>query len=109
MAEPVFKAPPAPPPPKKYVDPTGPARKVFKRRLGPALACECCGWRPRPPLGPRAVNAHHIVPTAAGGSNDHDNLAALCPNCHAMAHAIFGRKAAPGRAELLLAILSACG
>lgn len=83
------------------------ARSRFKAAIGDSLACESCGWQPRPPLGLRAINIHHLVPTAAGGTDHPENLAALCPNCHAMAHAIFGRKAAPGRAELVEAIRAA--
>lgn len=83
------------------------ARARFKAMVGASLACEVCGWVPRPPLGRRAINAHHLTPTTAGGSDLADNLIPLCPNCHALAHAIFGRSAAPGRAELVAAIRAA--
>ena len=83
------------------------SRARFKAGIGAELQCECCGWSPRPPLGRKAINAHHIVPASAGGSDEAENLIALCPNCHAMAHAIFGRKPAPGRAELVAAIREA--
>jgi 5-methylcytosine-specific restriction endonuclease McrA len=83
------------------------ARARFKARSGESLACEACGWVPRPPLGVRAINVHHITPTTAGGSDQPENLIPLCPNCHALAHAIFGRSAAPGRAELVAAIRAA--
>ena len=29
---------------------------------------------------------HHVVPLAAGGTNDHENLVALCHECHMAAH-----------------------
>jgi hypothetical protein len=82
-------------------------RSSFKRSRGEDLACECCGWRPRPPLGRRAVNVHHICPRSAGGTDAPENFIALCPNCHALAHAIFGRKDPCGRAVLLDAIRAA--
>lgn len=41
--------------------------------------CRICGFR-------IALNVHHIRPKAKGGSNQLDNLIALCPNHHAMAH-----------------------
>lgn len=32
------------------------------------------------------LNLHHVVPVARGGQNEDDNLALICPNCHAKAH-----------------------
>jgi hypothetical protein len=32
------------------------------------------------------LDVHHLVPRAAGGSNDPSNLIALCPTCHGLAH-----------------------
>lgn len=51
------------------------------------LACEACGWRPPPlPGAHNIMHAHHVVPRAAGGDDGAQNLALLCPNCHAVAH-----------------------
>ena len=33
----------------------------------------------------RHPEVHHITPVKAGGSDDFENLIALCPNCHGMA------------------------
>lgn len=64
-------------------------RLSFKRKLGlQGLACEVCGWKPLPPLRTSAINAHHIVRRKDGGTDDPPNLAALCPNCHAVAHGL---------------------
>ena len=29
---------------------------------------------------------HHIKPIREGGTDDHENLSYLCPNCHRLAH-----------------------
>ena len=34
------------------------------------------------------LEVHHIVPLKDGGINELENLALLCPNCHAMLHRI---------------------
>ena len=41
--------------------------------------CEVCGYE-----GP--LNIHHKVPRSKGGTDELDNLVALCPNHHAEAH-----------------------
>lgn len=54
-------------------------------------ACEVCGWEPPAALGRTAwglLHLHHVVPVAAGGSDEADNLTLLCPNHHAIAHRI---------------------
>ena len=33
-----------------------------------------------------AMDIHHIIPVADNGTNDVDNLIALCPTCHALHH-----------------------
>src|SRR5215204_1270528 len=33
-----------------------------------------------------AIDIHHIVEVSKGGSNDLQNLLALCPNCHTLHH-----------------------
>ena len=37
--------------------------------------CQLCGYS-------LSVDIHHIIPRAKGGSDDHENLAVLCPNHH---------------------------
>jgi 5-methylcytosine-specific restriction endonuclease McrA len=50
--------------------------------------CEMCGWK-----GPEAklLHAHHIIGLSVGGADTLDNLAILCPNCHAVAHYVTSR------------------
>lgn len=55
------------------------------KQMRAETGCELCGWS----LGPsqwEALHAHHVVPLSCGGSDGFDNLIALCPNHHAMAH-----------------------
>jgi hypothetical protein len=50
-------------------------------------ACEGCAWVPPNLPGFRGVmHSHHIVPRSAGGSDEPENLAVLCPTCHSIAH-----------------------
>jgi 5-methylcytosine-specific restriction endonuclease McrA len=88
---------------------TSMVRTAFKLTIGAEISCACCGWRPRPPLTLNAINAHHIVPKTSGGEDTPENLISLCPNCHAMAHAIWGRSAAPSRTALVEGIQQANG
>lgn len=54
-----------------------------KRLAIVGCACEACKVAmPAPAL----VHLHHVVFVARGGTNDDDNVALLCPNCHAKAH-----------------------
>lgn len=53
------------------------ASKILKRMN---VGCSICGWNEA------SCDVHHIVPKKNGGSNDHDNLTILCPNCHRKAH-----------------------
>ncbi len=73
--------------------------KSFKRRRGER--CEVCGWTPRPPLRPSAVNAHHVCPRGEGGDDSDENRLVLCPNHHAVAHALHRERPARDRSELL--------
>jgi hypothetical protein len=41
--------------------------------------CQLCGFA-------FALNVHHVVPSADGGTNTLTNLVAVCPNHHALAH-----------------------
>lgn len=54
-------------------------RTIMKicRRL--ELSCSICGWKEE------ICDLHHIVPRRKGGTDDHSNLACLCPNCHRLA------------------------
>ena len=82
---------------------TNPARKrdVYehyknKRELVRTLgdACEVCGWRYPLPSGHLKLSlcqAHHVIPVAAGGTDDVANLVLLCPNHHATVHAMWGK------------------
>lgn len=70
-------------------------------------ACEGCGWSVPEKIGKRVMHMHHVIPVADGGNNVHTNLVVICPNCHAIAHALidrFGRNAPQDRDELLAAL-----
>ena len=34
------------------------------------------------------LQIHHVKPISKGGTNEIDNLVALCPNCHCRIHSI---------------------
>jgi 5-methylcytosine-specific restriction endonuclease McrA len=51
--------------------------KILRRMK---LACFRCGW------SEAICDIHHIIPRSKGGTDDHDNLTILCPNCHRVAH-----------------------
>jgi hypothetical protein len=42
--------------------------------------CSNCGWNEA------ICDLHHIIAKSNGGSDSHDNLALICPNCHRLAH-----------------------
>lgn len=44
------------------------------------LSCFNCGWNEC------ACDIHHITPKSKGGTDEHNNLTYLCPNCHRLAH-----------------------
>lgn len=54
------------------------------------IVCAVCGWSDPVPRerGQSAVAVHHVVPVCCGGSDDAENIALLCPNHHAVAHAV---------------------
>jgi len=85
--------------------------QVLKRRRAKdgAEDCEACGWRPPPPLGPSALNVHHVKPRAKGGTDEPANLVVLCPNCHATAHALTRKRRLAGRDDLLQELKSVNG
>jgi 5-methylcytosine-specific restriction endonuclease McrA len=56
--------------------PTATRRAVYRRE---GYACALCER-------PDVIHIHHVRPRSLGGTNDMDNLIALCPVCHAIAH-----------------------
>jgi 5-methylcytosine-specific restriction endonuclease McrA len=74
------------------------AARVRRESMGAADGrCEVCGWHIK-------VHVHHVVPVWQGGGNEPDNLVVLCPNHHAMAHALCerdGRSFPVGRHALI--------
>lgn len=81
-------------------------RLTLKRRLARSghVRCESCGWAPPPPATWRCLNVHHVVARSKGGTDDPANLVVLCPNCHAVAHALQKGGLLPLKAELLAAL-----
>lgn len=64
---------------KTLFDVSSRTRMKIVRRLG--LCCCVCGWKEA------SVDIHHIIPRKKGnkcGSDNLDNLTALCPNHHRM-------------------------
>lgn len=51
--------------------------KIIKRLN---LGCFNCGW------DKSSCDLHHILPKSHGGSDSHDNITYICPNCHRLAH-----------------------
>lgn len=52
--------------------------------------CVSCGWQT--PDGLRTlIHVHHVIPISAGGDDTTENMVVLCPNCHAIAHAVTQR------------------
>jgi len=55
------------------------AIKILKRLN---LPCSKCNWFVNGVVG----DLHHIIPRKNNGSDEHDNLCYLCPNCHRCVH-----------------------
>ena len=55
------------------------AIKIIKRMK---LPCSLCGWQFEDVSG----DVHHIILRKDGGSNEHNNLTYVCPNCHRLIH-----------------------
>ena len=53
-----------------------PFSEALKNHVRRMAAFQCCRCRET------GVDIHHIIPQAAGGSDDIDNSAPLCQNCH---------------------------
>ncbi|MFZ4858505.1 MAG: HNH endonuclease [Desulfuromonadaceae bacterium] len=59
---------------------------VFKRADGHCELCHNEAPFRRVSNNMPYLEAHHITPIALGGTDDLDNLLALCPNCHKKLH-----------------------
>lgn len=77
-------------------------------------ACEACGWSIPHALraGKRSSGCHdhHVVPVSRGGGHEASNRIRLCPNHHALAHALFplyrkSRYRGPATRDELLVVL----
>lgn len=51
--------------------------KILKRAN---KECTLCGWNES------TCDIHHIIPKSQGGTNEHNNLIIVCPNCHRIIH-----------------------
>lgn len=70
------------------------AREVKKKLIRESgYTCEVCGWGIYVPnshgKGRNPINMHHMNPVAAGGDLTEENAIKLCPNHHAMVHAVW--------------------
>lgn len=64
--------------PKNIMDVSSRTVSKILSRLN--VGCSNCGWNES------SCDLHHIIPKSKNGSNSHDNLTLLCPNCHRLAH-----------------------
>lgn len=55
-------------------------RTITKILLRANKGCSICGWNES------TCDIHHIIPKSKGGTNDHNNLIIVCPNCHRIIH-----------------------
>lgn len=55
------------------------SRGLQRRTIKRPKSCSTCGSR-------REIELHHIIPLAAGGTNDYFNLISLCHDCHMKLH-----------------------
>lgn len=53
--------------------------KILKRMK---LPCSKCGWFVDGVVG----DIHHIIEKKNGGTDEHNNLTYICPNCHRLVH-----------------------
>lgn len=59
-------------------------RAVLQRADGECESCRCTGMPPELlPTGDPILEVDHIKDLGLGGSDEPDNMIALCPNCHA--------------------------
>ena len=73
----------------KKVNSTDQRNILFAERLQGKIErpkiCSTCGSTDN-------IELHHIIPIAAGGTNDYYNLIYLCHNCHRLLHQIIYKK-----------------
>lgn len=58
------------------------SRTVRKILMRMKLPCSSCGWY----VEGVTCDLHHILPRSQGGTDEHANIAHICPNCHRMVH-----------------------
>lgn len=61
---------------KSIYDVSSRTKSKILNRIG--LGCCRCGWKES------ICDLHHIIPRKQGGTDSHDNLVLVCPNCHRM-------------------------
>lgn len=68
------------------------AQTIRRKQMASVDRCEVCRWRVPKILmqGETLLNLHHVIPVQCGGSNEGGNLVMICPNCHAIAHRVYG-------------------
>jgi 5-methylcytosine-specific restriction endonuclease McrA len=64
--------------PKSIFDMSSRTRVKVLKRLG--IGCSLCGWNEA------SCDIHHIIPKSKNGTDEHNNLTYICPNCHRLAH-----------------------
>jgi 5-methylcytosine-specific restriction endonuclease McrA len=73
---------------RKRLNPVSPKRRAYKAELREVIpfliarsngVCELC-------LSSPAVHPHHRLRRSQGGTNDLENLLAVCSDCHALIH-----------------------
>jgi 5-methylcytosine-specific restriction endonuclease McrA len=64
--------------PKTILDMSSRTKMKVVKRMN--ICCATCGWKEA------SCDIHHIIPKSKGGTDEHNNLTHICPNCHRLAH-----------------------
>ena len=69
----------------KDINETTSIKELSKRTITKILnrankGCSICGWNES------TCDIHHIIEKSKGGTNEHNNLIIVCPNCHRIIH-----------------------
>lgn len=69
----------------KDINNTTSIKELSKRTITKILnrankGCSICGWNES------TCDIHHIIKKSDGGTNEHNNLIIVCPNCHRIIH-----------------------